>query len=460
MTSIVQASSRNDLLRLAVLLALGLGFLWLYGRQGVQQAWAARHHNDFKHMYLGAVLAREGRSPYDREALFELGRLAGIPTLNPYVYLPFTAQAMMPLAWLSFPRAADAWFVVNQLLLWAGVLALLSTHPSAESPPLARLAMLVLMAGACGASFAFYRTLTAGQLNMVLFASFAGVFALLAHGHQRSAGVLAAFAALFKVTPGILIIYFLVSRRWRVAAAMTIAGTLMLAASVAHIGPRTWLEFLPLARDMSYGSSTWGDANTFYRDPFNQSLNSFLHHVLADRPGETRAWIDLGPAWANRLTTLGALAVLTITVGTGLLMNRAKHPQRDDAAPPDPMPPADRALYAAFVMASLLIPSLMWDHYMTIAMAAWGIILLMPPQPGGLPGSARVACMMAVALALGYPLAHGQPAWREGAGLLMMSARLWPCILLWLVCVVWAWRWHRAAQQATRVPGPPPESSA
>jgi len=433
-TSPLQAALRG-----AVGLLLLLAGLVVYVQLNVMAANASRHQNDFKHLWAGTVLVRQGISPYDADALFEVAKLSGLGAINPYVYLPFTAQAMLPLGFLSFEAAAQTWFVVNHLLLWAGLVLLLTARPPDDAaPPRSwRLAWVGAAVAAAGASFAFYRTLTAGQLNMVLFAGFAAVFHLLSRRREGAAGTVAAFIALFKIAPGILLLHFILMRRWRALVAMIVAGGALALVSMLHVGPRTYLDFIPVARQMSYGSSTWSHAATFYRDPFNQSINSFAHHAFSGLSGETQPWYDIGPAKANLLTAAASLLLLALTVAAGWM---AHTPERwrdtadtpaDTPSQPRAMPRHERAFFGAVVMIGLLLPSLMWDHYMTIAMVAWCVLLT---TPGARRPWLRLAILLALAAALGYPMAHGHPAWREGHGLLLMSFRLWPCLVLWAWC--------------------------
>src|SRR5690606_9376477 len=100
----------------------------------------------------------------------------------------------------------------------------------------------------------------AGQLNAVLFAGYAAVFLGLMRGwHPGVVGGLAAFLALFKLTPGILLIYFLCTRRWLHAAWMAGIGVGLTAMGMVLSGPRVWIDFLPVLSDMGYGKSTWAE---------------------------------------------------------------------------------------------------------------------------------------------------------------------------------------------------------
>lgn len=120
------------------------------------------HGNDFKHLYLGARLLEGGRSPYDADLLLRAARDAGLPSINPFVYLPTTGLMLRPLVELDYPQAQMAWFWFNWVLAWAVVLGgpwLLRV----PRPAAARLAGAAFLAG----SMTFFRQQTAGQMNVV-----------------------------------------------------------------------------------------------------------------------------------------------------------------------------------------------------------------------------------------------------------------------------------------------------
>ncbi len=163
----------------------------------------ALHGNDFKHLYLGAWMLPRGMDPYDEKQLFAVGNQRGFQSLNPYVYPPFTGLAVSPLGLLGPYDALRVWFGVNHLLFIGGlVLTVWSLGLRRRSEGWAVALLLAAL------SSPLYRTLTAGQLNCVLFFCYAGVFALLKRRYSAAAGAAAAFAFLFKLAPGILLPYF------------------------------------------------------------------------------------------------------------------------------------------------------------------------------------------------------------------------------------------------------------
>jgi len=399
----------------------------------------ALHGNDFKHIYLGAWMLARGQAPYDNpynpEALQKLAQRRGFTSVNPYVYLPFTGLALSPLTLLDPPDALRCWFWLNHLFLAAAFF--LMFRALRLSPNLPNLTAAVAVAALC---YPFHRTLTAGQLNCVLLFLFSLVFALERGGRPVLAGAVAAFAFLFKLTPGILLLYFLWSAFLRMkagrrdarptlapsptshfsnpqslppayslqppassltaAVAMIAIAALLMLVSIAWVGIAPHRAFLPLLSQMSYGQSTWAQfGEAFYRDPYNQSLNSFFHHILVPWP-EVRPWVPLGPGWANLLTRVAFLLCVAAVVwrtwpfGGARSVARASRPWFPESS----RRAGPATLFALFLLLSLLAPSIYWDHYAVIAL--WPLFACYAQLPRHIrPWS--TALMVSLALLLG-----------------------------------------------------------
>ena len=421
-TTLLSPTVRRGLWLLALLAAVG----W-YGNFRVLQPLRGQpfsgplHGNDFKHIYLGAWMLARGQAPYDNpydpEALQKLAQRRGFTSVNPYVYLPFTGLALSPLTLLDPPSALRCWFWLNHLFMAAAFF--LMFRALRLSPNLPNLTAAVAVAALC---YPFHRTLTAGQLNCALLFLFSLVFALERGGRPVLAGAVAAFAFLFKLTPGILLVYFLWSALrsfesgvWSLeqkqrtpnlhstrppicgvsslqspdsrlqtpdsglrtpASSLTAAGAmiafaaLLLLVSIAWVGVGRHRAFLPLLKQMSYGQSTWAQfGEAFYRDPYNQSLNSFFHHILVPWR-DVRPWLSAGADWANTLTRLALLICVVAAVwrtwpfGGGRSVARASRP----CFPRSPHRADPAILFALFILLSLLTPSIYWDHYAVIAL--------------------------------------------------------------------------------------------
>ena len=476
--------SRNPWLWRSAFLALALLYLWLQLLTPLRHEpfGPGLHGNDFKHIFLGAWMLPRGMDPYDAHEILGMARMRGFGAVNPYVYLPFTGLALSPLALLDPGDAMRAWFVLNHCFLLAALVlicASLRLRPNAMN--LTALTALVAFSGPV------YRTLTAGQLNCALLLLYSLVFVLVRRKHTVAAGIVAAFAFLFKITPGILLAYFLFSaflnrrrdgdsepefrpglssarRHIRAAAAMVVASLLFLAGCVAWVGIGQHVAFGPLLADMGYGKSTWaGLGQHYHRDAANQSFNSLFHHLFS-ADGETQPWVEAGPGVANGLTRLAFLACVALVLWRTALGRGALRPDM---------------LFALFILLSLLAPSLYWDHYATIAL--WPLLACYARLPERLrPSAVAVFLLIAGPLsllplvppwlafavpALGVGFASGvarmrwgkggpsaaawgiaaglmlarfpfdAPAWRSGAGLLAMSLVLWGTLILFALCL-------------------------
>lgn len=370
----------------------------------------ALHGNDFKHLYLGAWMLPRGMDPYDEKQLFAVGNQRGFQSLNPYVYPPFTGLAVSPLGLLGPYDALRVWFGVNHLFFLSGLALTVWSLGLGRRWEGWAVAMLL-----AAFSSPLYRTLTAGQLNCVLFFCYAAVFALLQRRRSAGAGAGAAFAFLFKLAPGILLPYFgwraigeVVSEKkenvsreipgqaaveeqdhgrdvratsfsppsgcvaldageswghafWKNAAFrsalwMVLFTAVFLALSVVWVGWDQHRAFRPLLEQMGYGRSTWAHHGmAFYRDAENQSFNSLFHHLFV-ASDSTTPWVDLGTGWANGLTR-AALGIC------GLLVLWRTWPGRR----------VSREMgYGLFILLALLAPSICWDHY--AVMLVWPLL--------------------------------------------------------------------------------------
>jgi len=378
-------------------------------------AGGALHGNDFKHLWAGAWLLAHGRSPYQPENLFKVARSFGWGAINPYVTLPTTGLLMRPLAALDYGVAKQVWFWLNWALAWGVVLRGPGLLRVAR-PGLARLAGAVFLAGA----FPFFRQMTAGQMNVVMAALILGAGAALVRGRERWAGAALGLGVAWKISPALLIAALAVQGRRRAALWGLAVGAALLLVSVALYGWPIHREALSVVRQMGYGQSTWASQNDFYRDPFNQSPNALLHHLLTQNP-YTTPWLHGTPALADGLTVVVSLALGAAWLAQALRLRRRGQARQ-----------AEMPLFLAATLAMLLLPSLMWDHYVVQALPA---LLWLFGSRGVARSPARVAGALAILLTLGVLWRHGAPAWSGGLGVPLMSLRLWPLLALygWLL---------------------------
>ena len=173
-----------------------------------------RDGNDFPIYWQAARDVLAGRSPY----------VAG-EGLHGYVYLPWFAWALVPLALLPLPAAAWCWYVVNLGCTWiAGRLLLASMRDAGVPSPPATIALAALPLAAL-----FHDNLILGQANLLELL----LVALAVRG--AVGGFPLGYAAALKMPAGVLVLPFVVRGRGRVVFAAVLG--LLLALGVPLLAP-------------------------------------------------------------------------------------------------------------------------------------------------------------------------------------------------------------------------------
>jgi alpha-1,2-mannosyltransferase len=161
-------------------------------------------------------------------------------TLYGFTYPPFAALVMLPMAWVEWPTAIRISVVLTVLV--SAVLVWWMVKPIARSKGWSSWFVFAIAACMVAAFEPMRETVNFGQVNMLLlFMVAADVLFLLA---RRSpwAGVGIGLATAIKLTPGVFIIYLLVTKRWRAAiTSMVTAAVVTLIAGL--ITPDATREF-------------------------------------------------------------------------------------------------------------------------------------------------------------------------------------------------------------------------
>ena len=407
------------------------------------------HGNDFKHLWGGAGLLARGQSPYEVETLVRLALAqgwvdgAGNAMVQPFVYLPTTGLLAAPLAMMRYETAQIAWLGLNWALAWSMVLWL-PGWLRLERRWAARLALAAFLAG----GMPFLRQTTAGQMNVVT----AVLVGLAAGGIIRRknveagggegealAGAALAVGFAWKVAPALLIAALAAMGKWRAALWGATVAAALLTVSIGVYGWEAHAQGFAVMGEMNYGGSTWAEmGRDFYRDPFNQSVNSLMHHLMTENP-YTRPWISAGEGAAN-LATWGVTILLGIAWLAGAVRARrvksititiTTHDSRHTNDSKSELRGGELEIFLAAGVLMLLAPSLMWDHYAVQLMPAIAWMF----GSRAIRGAGSAAAAVAILAALMVPWnPHGE-GMRDGAGVLVMSLRLWPTLAVfgWLM---------------------------
>jgi alpha-1,2-mannosyltransferase len=321
-----------------------------------------------------------------------------------FTYPPFAAVLLMPVATMSLTAAG--WLNAGASLLALGVVLHVVIRRTdlgrGASPGLVLTAAVVLAA----ATEPVRQTLGLGQINLLLLALIVLDIGVLARSDSRWAGAGVGIATAIKLTPGLFIVYLLVTRRWRMTGVAIGAATAATAAT------------LPLAPEESVRYFTellWQTGRVGTPDAVaNQALSGLLAR-LPDATTSSGGW------W---------LAASALILVAGLCRARRAHDAGDEIS----------ALTVVGLTANLISP-ISWTHHLLFlpiavllladsgrrcrivtAAVGYGICVLSPiwvagNAPGGVAGfiAGNTFALMMIALVLRLPIRARPPGAAETA---------------------------------------------
>ena len=159
-------------------------------------------------------------------------------------------------------------------------------------------------------SMPFFRQMTAGQMNILNAALILLAGGAILRRHYILVGVALACAFSWKIAPAALILALIPMRRLSALCYAVLVSVVIFWTCVLWLGWDIHIDAFNIIKQMRYGTSTWSEfGNDFYRDPYNQSFNSFWHHAFTENP-HTRPWIIFPVDVANGLTWCCSLVML------------------------------------------------------------------------------------------------------------------------------------------------------
>jgi hypothetical protein len=206
------------LLVLGFAIVAGLGIIWAQSAVAeLTGPITPSGHHDFFAFYSAATLVHSAhpQSLYDAGTLTALQRQlyahpVGYAGYMPFINPPAAAALLSPLAALPESTARLAWFFISLGLALACALVL----SAGRDVRIRALAVLVILG-----SFPAYQTFTEGQWSFVLLLGSLGALVAARRGQQTVAGM--ALSVLWLKPPllVLVLIWLLLTRHWRVAAA-------------------------------------------------------------------------------------------------------------------------------------------------------------------------------------------------------------------------------------------------
>jgi alpha-1,2-mannosyltransferase len=337
-----------------LLLALGswLVFLW-------QALHAPVGQYDFSSYYAAALAIRLNPHAeiYAANVLASAGAHAHVqvqPPL-PYTYPPLMAILLSPFTLLSFRVVSRLWLLVNAglCLVVVAILANEIAYMAGPSEPLARRDLrawlsdpvhvlgLAIAAAIVLPAAPARQTMLTGQIDLLVLLPLALVPALLRGRRDAWAGAAVALAAMLKLTPGVLLLYFVLRGHWRAfwSAIATLVGLALV--SIAVVGPEVFFASIPEALRVGSGDVALGQ---------NEALFAPVSAVLV------AAWPAGAPyVHAATYVLLAALALalgrLVWQVGRGKAGGELDRPRKNTVA------------YGIALCGLLLLVPTAWVHH-------------------------------------------------------------------------------------------------
>jgi hypothetical protein len=236
-----------------------------------------RDGNDFPIYWQAARDFVAGRGLYDVRS-----------GLHGYVYLPWFALLLAPLAPLPLPVAAGMWYVLNLGFLWFAARAVVDTLRDIGIAPRAR----VLFLAALPLAGLAHDNLVLGQANLFLLLLIALVAQAAVRGRaEHVPGTLLAFAAALKMPAAMLLGPLALRGRARTLVAFAVAVVLALALPFARTGV---VEGARLLDDWRAKVVAPAAAGTLLGSRvIDQSPHAGLRRLLVHAPAYGDTWINV-----------------------------------------------------------------------------------------------------------------------------------------------------------------------
>ena len=335
-----------------------------------------RFTKDFALDYVSARAVLDGRDPYT--PIDEL--IAGYlhppqEVLNDVLpganwHPPFKVLLTLPLALLPYRAAGITWLMLSALAyVAAGMLLGSALGWRRSSGLLLGLGALIVPV--------VQKDLSTGNLNGELLLVLVAAWHFARKGNDAAAGVAIGLAAAIKVFPALILLPFLVSRRWRVVTYAGAAGALLTVIGVVALGPADALDHIRAGT----GSEGFG-----YWDASPANIGWW---------GLATRWLSPN-GWVPHLS-LGALGLVLAVGGIVVFLALAARPRAEFT----------EDTFWATVPLMLLAWPIVWDHYLVLMLpwvvlgarriprsrnrAIWFALISLPILVGLLPGGPSLA---------------------------------------------------------------------
>jgi hypothetical protein len=299
------------------------------------------------------------------------GRMDGGHDTPPYVQTPLWAWSLQPLCTHMPYNYFKGLFLVLTVFCLAMAIWLVAGH---WAPRVFHPGWIALICAGLYLTEAFHYATTLVQTH-ILFVLLTLIALMVARRHPLDAGMMLALAAAVKITPGLLVLYWLVTKQWKAAASFVVASLALAGITLAAVGPPVFHSYLHTLGQNSHvllvvfanqSFAAWREGQHF------QNSELYLWHVL-------------------RMSVPMRIATLAASVGLSVLggwMDRR-------AAVTRPNAPPYGAVFA--MVGSMMFATVAWSHYYIVLVVP---VMMLADAALRERGTARAKWLAAMAVAV------------------------------------------------------------
>ncbi|MCB9744460.1 MAG: DUF2029 domain-containing protein [Alphaproteobacteria bacterium] len=319
-------------LLIALAVALHLGWMYVDGWPKVKRSGGAR---DWASYYYAVEAAFQGLDPYLKQNLARLAKADGTRGMvHPFFYPP---PYLLTVAWapkLGLEGSYRLWYWLDGAALMTALAALYAWWP--------RKVTLVVLAGVLTLFTPLWNNHVMGQANLPVLALVLWGLWLDERDRPVLGGSLVGLACMMKMSPGLLVAYWLLRRRW--AAALSACGAAVVL-SVMTLPLLGWQHQLRFYTEVLPGFSSGEYAG------LTVPIDIFANHSVPD------LWNTAFPGGGMRLSPrarLGAsLSNLALVVGAFVGLRAAQGDRLSRLC-----------AWATLVVIMLLVPVYTYEHHL------------------------------------------------------------------------------------------------
>lgn len=281
----------------------------------VANAWrGVPQKSDFLIFFSAALSWQDGESLY-RPYLYTafLRRIVFLPGMPSFLVgnlnAPVVTFLLIPFSFFDLRVAYYLWAAVQFVVgLWLCLRVAARVFPK---HPLRTPAVVLVFSG----WFPVFINLLIGQVGLFLFAFLAGGWLALERQRENRAGVLFGLALLLKPFVGLLFVWLLLMRRWRLLGVGSLTWVAGMAVAVIVFGVPDHLNWLSVLRDQDHSGQSW---NAALEGLITRYFGGGLWHSPLDWPWAR--WALRATAWIFSAAALIWLSRRPGTFETGVAL--------------------------------------------------------------------------------------------------------------------------------------------